>query len=172
MRIALTGTPGTGKTTISTALRERYGLTIIDVNEIVRAHQYVDAFDDRRNCLIVNLTALRAHRFQRNSILEGHLSHHLDVDRVIVLRTDPTTLERRLLCRGFSHEKAKENVEAEILDVILIEAIALHDDRVYELDSTGALDETAQRAWEITQGQNLERFVPGHIDWVARYYDA
>ena len=172
MRIALTGTPGTGKTTVSRALRERYGLTIIDVNEIVRAHHYVDAFDDRRNCLIVNLTALRAHRFQRNSILEGHLSHHLDVDRVIVLRTDPTTLERRLLCRGFSHEKAKENVEAEILDVILIEAIALHDDRVYELDSTGALDDTAQRAWEITQGQNLQRFVPGHIDWAARYYDA
>lgn len=168
MRIALTGTPGTGKTTISTALRECYGVKTIDINEIVRAHQYVDKYDSRRDCVVVNLSALRAHRFRQNCILEGHLSHHLEVDRVIVLRTDPKALEERLLRRGFSSEKVKENVEAEILDVVLIEAVALHDDRVYELDSTGAPDETAQRAWEIVQGHDLERFVPGHIDWTEQ----
>lgn len=168
MRIALTGTPGTGKTTISAALRERYGLKTIDINEIVRAHEYVDTYDSRRDCLVVNLPALRAHRFQQNSILEGHLSHHLDVDRVIVLRTDPRALEERLRRRGFSREKVQENVEAETLDVVLIEAVALHDDRVYELDSTGEPDETAQRAWEIILGHNLERFVPGRIDWTEQ----
>ncbi|MDD1720447.1 MAG: dephospho-CoA kinase, partial [Euryarchaeota archaeon] len=57
MRIALTGTPGTGKTTISTALRECYGVKTIDINEIVRAHQYVDKYDSRRDCVVVNLIA-------------------------------------------------------------------------------------------------------------------
>ncbi len=168
MRIALTGTPGTGKTTISTALRERHGLKTIDLNEIVRAYQYIDTYDSRRDCVVVNLTALRAHRFQQDSILEGHLAHHLEVDRVIVLRTDPRVLEERLLRRGFSSEKVKENVEAEILDVVLIEAVALHDGRVYELDSTGEPDETAQGAWDIIQGHNLGRFIPGHIDWTEQ----
>lgn len=168
MRIALTGTPGTGKTSISAALRERYSLKTIDVNEIIRTHQYVGAHDSRRDCLVVNLAALRAHRFQENSVLEGHLSHHLEVERVIVLRTDPRALEERLVRRGFSREKVKENVEAEILDVVLIEAVALHDDRVYELDSTGELDVVAQRVWEIIQGYDLERFAPGRIDWTEQ----
>ncbi len=168
MRIALTGTPGTGKTTISKALRERYGLETVDVNEVVRARQYVDTYDSRRQCLVANLTALRAHRFPQHSILEGHLSHHLDVERVIVLRTDPKVLEQRLLQRGFSNKKVAENVEAEILDVVLIEAVALHADRVCELDSTGAIDETAQRAWDIIQRRDLDRFVPGRIDWTEQ----
>jgi broad-specificity NMP kinase len=60
-----------------------------------------------------------------------------------------------------------ENVQAEILDVVLIEALAANDDKVYELESTGALDQSAQLAWEIIQGQALERFVPGRFDWTG-----
>ncbi len=168
MIVALTGTPGTGKTTISTALRTLRGLKIVDINEIIRDHQYADTYDSRRGCLVVNLAALRAHQFQQNSILEGHLSHHLKVDRVIVVRTDPRVLRERLQRRGFSSEKTKENVEAETLDVILAEAVTLHGDRVYELDSTGSLDKTTQLTWEIIQGHNLERFVPGRIDWTEQ----
>ncbi len=165
MRTALTGTPGTGKTTISAALRERYSLKTIDVNEVIRTHKYVDSYDSHRDCLVVNLPALRAHRFPDNSILEGHLAHNLDVDRVIVLRTDPRALEKRLLQRGFSREKVEENVEAEVLDVILSEAISLHGDQVYELDSTGEFNEVVQCVWEIVNGSDLERFTPGRIDW-------
>ncbi len=168
MKVALTGTPGTGKTTISSALREQYGFKTIAINDVVRAHHYVDGYDSRRDCLVVNLAALRMHQFQQNSVLEGHLSHYLDVDRVIVLRTDPRVLEGRLTSRGFSREKVQENVEAEALDVILIEAIDVHDGRVYELDSTGSLDKTIQHTKEIIEGQNLERFAPGRIDWTGQ----
>ncbi len=165
MRIALTGTPGTGKTTISAALRERYSVNTIDVNGTVRTHQYIDSYDTRRDCLVANLGVLRAHHFQENSVLEGHLSHHLKVDRVIVLRTDPQTLRKRLLQRGYSSEKVEENVEAEILDVVLVEAVSLHGDRVYELDSTGELNEVVQCVWEIIKGDHLQRFAPGRVDW-------
>ena len=126
MKTALTGTPGTGKTTIGKILRDRYGLKVVDLNEVIRAHQYYAGRDENRDCLIVDLEALKAHPFSEDLVLEGHLSHNLLVDRVIVLRTNPVALRRRLQQKAFSDKKINENVEAEILDVILVEAFAQH----------------------------------------------
>ena len=40
MKTALTGTPGTGKTTISKILSDGYGLEVVDLNEVIRSHGY------------------------------------------------------------------------------------------------------------------------------------
>ncbi|MGA2884400.1 MAG: adenylate kinase family protein [Halobacteriota archaeon] len=172
MKIALTGTPGTGKTTIGKILRDRYGLKVVDLNEVIRVHKYYVEWDENRDCLIVDLEALRAHPFSEDLVLEGHLSHNLLVDRVIVLRTNPVVLRRRLQKKAFSDKKVQENVEAEILDVILVEAVARHGNNVYEVDSTGTLSESALVVWEIIQGHWLERFVAGQCDWTAYLNDA
>jgi adenylate kinase len=172
MKIALTGTPGTGKTTIAKILTGRYGLKVVDLNEVVRTHRYYTGWDEQRECLIVDLEALRAHQFLDDLVFEGHLSHVLPVDRVIVLRTNPVALRSRLQKKAFSEKKINENVEAEILDSILIEALAQHGDKVYEVDSTGAPSESAQLVWEIIQGRGLERFVVGKYDWTAYLNDA
>lgn len=172
MKIALTGTPGTGKTTIGKILRDRYGLKVVDLNEVIRAHQYYAGWDENRDCMIVDLEALRAHPFSEDLVLEGHLSHNLLVDRVIVLRTNPVALRRRLQQKAFSDKKINENVEAEILDVILVEAFAQHGNNVYEVDSTGTQSESAQLVWEITQGHRLERFAAGQCDWTGYLNDA
>ncbi|MCJ7640224.1 MAG: AAA family ATPase, partial [Euryarchaeota archaeon] len=105
-------------------------------------------------------------------VIEGHISHHLSVERVIVLRTNPAVLRGRLQEKGFSEKKIRENIEAEILDVILIEALGLHGNNVYEVDSTGGLRTTAQLVWEITQGYTLERFVVGRYDWTSYLNDS
>jgi len=172
MKIALTGTPGTGKTTIGKILRDRYGLNVVDLNEVIRAQHYYTEWDKNRECLIVDLEALRAHAFSEDLVLEGHLSHNLFVDRVIVLRTNPVALRRRLQRKAFSDKKIEENVEAEILDVILVEAVAQHGNNVYEVDSTGTLSESAQVVWEIVLGHWLERFAAGRCDWTAYLNDA
>ena len=69
------------------------------------------------------------------SILEGHYSHHF-APWSIVLRLSPRELEPRLENRGYLPEKIRENLEAEALDVILVEAVELSD-RVDEIDTTG-----------------------------------
>jgi adenylate kinase len=165
MNTALTGTPGTGKTTIGKMLRVDYGLKVVDLNDVINAYQYCAEWDEDRDCSVVDLNALKAHQFSDGLILEGHLSHNLPVDRVIVLRTDPAVLRARLQEKGYSDRKIQENVEAEILDVILVEALELHDNNVYEVDSTGRVSKSAQLVWEIVQGYELERFVPGRYDW-------
>jgi len=172
MKIALTGTPGTGKTAISNVLKEDFGLKVVDLNEVIRTSRYYIGWDDDRNCGVVDLEALRAHPFADGLVLEGHISHQLPVDRVIVLRTNPAVLRGRLQKKGFSENKIRENIEAEILDVILVEAIGLHGNNVYEVDSTGGLYSSAQRVWEITQGHSLERFVVGQYDWTGYLNDA
>jgi adenylate kinase len=172
MKIALTGTPGTGKTTISNVLKDEFGLKVVDLNKVISAFQYYIGWDDNRNCGVVDLEALRAHPFEDGLVIEGHISHHLSVERVIVLRTNPAVLRGRLQEKGFSEKKIRENIEAEILDVILIEALGLHGNNVYEVDSTGGLRTTAQLVWEITQGYTLERFVVGRYDWTSYLNDS
>ena len=172
MKIALTGTPGTGKTAISTVLKDELGLKVVDLNKVIRAFQYYVGWDDHRNCGVVDLEALRAHAFEDGLVLEGHISHHLPVDRVIVLRTNPAVLRGRLQEKDFSENKIRENIEAEILDVILVEALELHGNNVYEVDSTEGLRATAQLVWEITQGYALERFVVGRFDWTSYLNDS
>jgi adenylate kinase len=172
MKIALSGTPGTGKTTIGKVLHDRYGLEVVDVNQVVQAHRYYVGWDERRQSLIVDIDALRAHPFSDGCLLEGHLSHHLPVDRVIVLRTEPNVLRTRLQIKGFSDGKIRENLEAEVLDVILVEAVGIHGKNVYEVDSTATPRVAAHRVWEIIQGRGLERFAAGQYDWTGYLNDA
>ena len=61
-------------------------------------------------------------------VIDGHLSHCVPskhVDLCIVTRCDLKTLKRRLEKRGYGKLKIKENLDAEIFEVILNEALAL-----------------------------------------------
>jgi adenylate kinase len=58
---------------------------------------------------------------------------------VIILRCRPDILKSRLLKRGYSKEKIRENVEAEALDVILVETLDIHPPgNILEIDTTSA----------------------------------
>jgi adenylate kinase len=142
MRVAVTGTPGTGKTTavelIGTAL------DVIHLNDLIREEGLTEGTDEDRDSLYVDLDAVSERLAGRDDVLvESHLAHYLDVDRVIVLRCRPDSLEDRLLERGESEAKAVENAEAEALDVILSEAVDRHGtDAVYEIDTTDTTPKT------------------------------
>ena len=137
MLIGLTGTPGSGKTTSSDILIGR-GYDIKDLNQIAKEHQCVVDYDKERDSREIDTEKLNRAFLRefsgKNCIIEGHLSHLLSVDMVIILRCDPLILKKRLEDKGWSQSKVKENVEAEILDVIKIEA---HEEghEIYEIDN-------------------------------------
>lgn len=137
MRIALTGTPGTGKTTASERLAG--DLDIVHLNDIVTDEGLTLGHDEARDSAIADLDAIAERLADRDDILiESHLAHHLDVDRVIVLRCHPETLIERLEKRGESPDSAHENAESEALDVVLAEAVERHGrEAVHEVDTTG-----------------------------------
>jgi len=137
VRVAVTGTPGTGKTTATARLDT--DLNIVHLNDVIQAEDLYTEVDEARDSKVADLDAVREWLDGREDVLvESHLSHLLDADRVVVLRCAPGELERRLLDRGESSEKAEENAESEALDVILSESVRDHGrSNVYEIDTTG-----------------------------------
>lgn len=132
----MTGTPGVGKTTATERLET--DLEVIHLNDLVRSEGLTTGTDADRDSLVVDLDAVSRRLADHEGILvESHLAHHIDVDRVIVLRCRPDVLEERLLERGESAAKAAENAEAEALDVILSETVDRHGtESVHEIDTT------------------------------------
>ncbi|WP_181686471.1 adenylate kinase family protein [Halorhabdus salina] len=136
MRVAVTGTPGTGKTSATDRLER--DLDVVHLNEVITQEGLSQGVDDERDSTIADLDAVRDWFDGRDDVVvESHLAHHLPVDRVIVLRCHPETIEQRLSDRGESEESAQENAESEALDVILVEAIEEHGgESVYEIETT------------------------------------
>ena len=141
MKWAITGTPGTGKTTA--ASRIRLDMPVIHLNELIDTNDFVIGHDRERNTTIADLNGLRAWTEVQPEevIIESHLAHLLPVERVIVLRCHPDTLRDRLMTRNqqaASPTTIEENIHSEQLDIILAEAVAEHgENNVFEIDTTG-----------------------------------
>jgi len=155
-RIAVTGTPGTGKTTATKLLTDR-GLDapLVHLNDEIKAHELWSDRDVDRESLITDFEAVEAHLGEWDGILESHLAHHFEADRVVVLRCAPADLKRRLTERGDSTAKARENAESEALDVVLSEAVDRHGrESVYEIDTTDrSPDEVADEIAATIEGE-------------------
>lgn len=138
-RIALTGTPGTGKTTAADRLTDAF--EIVHLGDLVRAEGLWTERDPERGSLVVDLDAvadrLAARETTEPLLVESHLAHRLDADRVVVLRCRPDRLRGRLAARDEPPATVAENAESEALDLILAEAVERHDrDAVHEIDTT------------------------------------
>ncbi len=161
MRIALTGTPGTGKTTSASLLSASY--PVYSVRQLALDLGCTDSIEDGE--LVVDTECIKMKLdYDGDHIVEGHLSHHLDPDVIIILRCHPERLLERLEERGYSDEKLMENLEAEAVDVILEESLETGKP-VYEIDTTEkSPDDVVGSIMDILSG-NDDGYEPGKIDW-------
>ncbi|KAB1216332.1 hypothetical protein CJ030_MR4G011756 [Morella rubra] len=146
--ILVTGTPGTGKTTTSSALAEATQLRHVIVGDLVREKNLHDGWDPELESYLINedlnyfaicdllMEALSMHLKMVCDELEDRMEeggnivdyHGCDFfperwfDRVVVLQTDNTVLYDRLTRRGYSGSKLSNNIECEIFQVLLQEA--------------------------------------------------
>ena len=142
--ISITGTPGTGKTTLAEKLAQKLNAEIINLTGIVNKNNLYAGIDKERDAKIVDEFQLKKFvvnlietKFpdSENIIIEGLLSHFMPATHIIVLRTKPGVLKKRLELRGYSKAKVKENLEAEFLGVCLEESLWCSN--ILELDTTG-----------------------------------
>lgn len=157
MRVAVTGTPGTGKTSATEVLEDEsdFDLEVIHLNEVIEEQGLYTERDEQRDSLVADIDAVEAWLGDHDDVLvESHLAHYLDADLVVVLRCHPKTLADRLESRGESPPKVSENADSEALDVILSEAVERHGrGSVYELETTDLTpDETAREIKGIIAG--------------------
>lgn len=134
MKLAITGTPGTGKTTVTELLET----DSVHLNDVIEERGLYTDTDDVRDSRVVDFEQIEAWLTERDpTVVESHLAHRFEAECVVVLRCHPRELHRRLSERGKSVASVEENAEAEALDVILVEAIDHHgEDAVYEIDTT------------------------------------
>ena len=98
-RIAVTGTPGVGKTTFCTSS----GFHVLTVEEIAAKHDCLDAVeeDGAAPIDIERLISTITWPDENKILIDGHLSHLLPVDAVILIRCHPNILRNRLLRRDY-----------------------------------------------------------------------
>ena len=162
--IVIAGVPGVGKSTVAGAVAERPGCPVIGVSELAVKEGTLLGRDVERETDIVDLPRLKEILAEVVSategplIVEGHFAYDVVpidlVSHALVLRRAPWVLKEELRERGYSDEKIRENVEAELLDVPLVEAIeALGPDLVCEADTTGRTpEETVDEILGILEG--------------------
>lgn len=165
MLVAVTGTPGVGKSSACEVLT-RKGHRVLDLNKVAAENGLVLGRDEERDAAIIDTDKLNEYvlSMQGDYFLDSHLSHHLDVDVAVVLRCNPAILRERLRGLGWSEAKVAENVEAEAIDVILVESLD-SGRKTFEIDTT-EMDpvDVAGGILSITKGDSAE-FLVGSIDW-------
>ena len=162
--LAITGTPGVGKTTVAEILKKK-GYSVGRVNDLAKKYDCIEEVDGE---LIVDIEKLKESFSEDLDFVEGHLSHFLS-DRCVVLRCNPIVLKERLLSKGWDEEKILENLESELIDQILVEALEVCSE-VHEIDTTGITPEkVADLIEKIYRGKLKLGY--GRVDWISAIGD-
>ncbi len=167
MIISISGTPGTGKTNIARRMAKHMDANLISLKTLRVPYEY----DKPRKTRIVSIKGLQSVANKRVirdriNIIEGHLSHLLKADVIIILRTNPIALEKRLKMRNWSDKKIKENAMAEFLDEITIEAIEKHGrKKVFEIDTSKKKEQSVFKIAEEIIRKRPAEYKAGKIDW-------
>ncbi|MCD6301280.1 MAG: adenylate kinase family protein [Staphylothermus sp.] len=144
--IVITGTPGTGKTSVARALAKLLGVKHIDLSSYAIEKGFITEYDAERHTYVIDEERLvkKIVMIIKNTpgyvIIDTHYPEIIPcelIEYVFVLRTHPRVLEERLRNKGWPDRKVKENVMAEILSVVLSNILnACSNVEVYEIDTT------------------------------------
>lgn len=169
MKVAVTGTPGVGKTSACALVKS---VPVLHVNDIVEKYDAVVGYDRKLKTKEVDVRKLArsVSKLEGDLLFEGHFSHLLGVDVAIVLRCSPSVLKGRLKRKHWAADKIKDNMEAEAVDVILVEALE-NVKVVCEIDTTKRTSRSVARAIdEIVAGES-EKYPVGNVDWSQEVLD-
>ena len=142
--IIVTGTPGTGKTTIAKLICTKLNFKYIDVNEIIKNNDICDEYDSERKCTIVDGKKLKGileaiiKQSKTDIVIDSHMSQVVSsrcINLCIVTRCSLRTLKNRLEARGYNEQKVRENLDAEIFENCLTEAQE-NKHKVHVIDTT------------------------------------
>ncbi len=169
MRVLITGTPACGKTEVAKKLGLLTGWKVIFISKVAISSQLSKVsqnntekeVDVQKLCTILSPLLLE----NKQVIFEGHLGCEMPcpADLVIVLRTNPQVLQKRMELRGYSSDKIHENILAELLDYCYLTSEQNYSCPIVELDTSKKTAE--QSAGEIYQYLIGKRTKLDSVSW-------
>ncbi|MBN2102014.1 MAG: adenylate kinase family protein [Candidatus Aenigmarchaeota archaeon] len=153
MIIAISGTPGTGKTEVAKKAANKLGFMYISLNHLAEEKDLYVGYDEDRECKIVDTEAISNEiekRKKENIFIESHYAHDVYSDILIILTCGLKELKKRMEKRGWDGKKIEENMDSEIMEVIKSEAIE-SGKKFYEINSSGNVDETVIEVLKIVK---------------------
>ncbi len=177
-RIAITGSPGCGKSTLSELLSDNYPAE--EVVNLAKKYQCISSSKSNDDPSIVDIEELSLHLSRewekpplKSTLIVGHLSHLLPVDAIIILRCNPVVLESRLNSRNWNNEKVNSNVEWEMMGGPWQELVELDQiPNSLELDNT-SIDLVQQteivNKWVRQNCPQINSI--SNIDWISELHE-
>lgn len=149
--IAITGAVGTGKTTLAKKLSKFLKFKYIDVDEVIKKYKLAEWYDRKRKSWAVDEKRLAKvltkiiKSYRKDLVIDSHFSHYISPEYVnlcIVTKCNLKELKKRLSKKRYHRAKIDENLQVEIFDIILIEALdKKHKVRVIETDKKYNLED-------------------------------
>ncbi|MGA2522933.1 MAG: adenylate kinase family protein [Candidatus Bathyarchaeia archaeon] len=175
--ILITGTPCTGKTTTAKALAAKINAEYINLTDFAKTNSLTLGEDKKRNTIIIDeekmpqkLAETITASEKEAIIIDGHYAAAVTptalVTKVFVLRRNPKELKVFMERCGYVDSKLWENLQAEIVDVCLVEAIQSQQGKVCELDVTGlSVDEVVSMILDVLDERKT--CYVGIVDWLG-----
>lgn len=176
--LVIVGSPGVGKSSISSLLATHLKGRYINVGDLVKHEGLDSGLDKKRDALIADTERVSKRiseiieEFEGYVIVEGHFAMDVvraeDVLFAFVLRRNPDELREVLEKRKYTKEKISENVAAEILDVCLFDAVQTYrEGKVHEIDVSGKkIEHVVSEIVDVVQGHRKPR--RAIIDWLMQ----
>lgn len=131
MIIAVSGSVATGKSIIARLLAKKIHAKYVDVNTLIKENNLVGRYIKKFDTYDVDINKLNKFliKLVKNSkslVLDSHLSHYLPskyVNYCIICKCDLNVLKKRLKSRKYNNAKIRENLDSEIFEVCLVEAL-------------------------------------------------
>ncbi|ESP01124.1 hypothetical protein LOTGIDRAFT_207723 [Lottia gigantea] len=159
--ILITGTPGTGKTTLAQEVAQRTNLKYINIGEVAKENDLYDGFDAEYQCPIMDedrvIDELEDTMVDGGNIVDYHGCEFFPerwFHLVVVLRTDTALLYNRLEKRGYHSKKLEDNVQCEIFRTILDEALESYKTNIVEELPSNTPEEMEENIEKITAWLN------------------
>jgi adenylate kinase len=126
--IIVTGSVGSGKTTLAKFIAKKLDYNYIDVTSFIKENNLSEEYDKEKDCMIVNEKKLaqELEKLKGDLVIDSHMSHYMDpdkVDKCFVTRCSIGVLKKRLEKRGYNKKKIKDNIQVEIFNVCFEEAL-------------------------------------------------
>ena len=185
--LVISGTPGTGKTTISNNVSNYIEAKVISLNELAISENLIEKYDPKRETSVIDnrktidyiiglIEEYKKKEPPKFLIIESHFSDIVPeqyINFVIILRCGPDELYNRLKSRGYKEEKIRENVQSEILgncvNYFLNKPLNMP---ILEIDTTNrSIESISKTIIDILMKKiDSNDFLVGKVDWLEKLF--